>query len=72
MGSSRDWAAKGVYLLASKRSSRQLRAHPSQQSGRHGRAAIAIPARANRASLGLTVKASFEIQIGDDLSRCQK
>ena len=43
-GSSRDWAAKGVLLLGREsRHRRKLRAHPSHQSGRHGRAAAAIP-----------------------------
>jgi hypothetical protein len=39
-GSSRDWAAKGTLLLGVQgRGGAQLRAHPPQQSRRHGRAA---------------------------------
>ena len=55
-GSSRDWAAKGTLLLGRARGHRRkLRAHPPQQSGRHGRAAAANSCRARRReSLGLT------------------
>ena len=45
-GSSRDWAAKGTQLLGVTRGDRgKLRANPSQQSGRDGRAAAGVPAR---------------------------
>jgi aconitase A len=45
-GSSRDWAAKG--RAPGRRGShrrRRLRAHPSPEPGRHGRVALAVPAR---------------------------
>ena len=45
-GSSRDWAAKGH--AAARREGgdrRELRAHPPQQPGEHGRAAAAVQAR---------------------------
>ena len=49
-GSSRDWAAKGTMLLGVQgRDRRELRAHPSLESHRHGRAAAAVPGRAERA-----------------------
>ncbi len=42
-GSSRDWAAKGTQLLGREGRHRQeLRAHPPQQPGGHGRAAAAV------------------------------
>ncbi len=48
-GSSRDWAAKGPYLLGVRAViAESLRAHSSQQSGRHGHLAVAISARPNR------------------------
>ena len=48
-GSSRDWAAKGTLLLGVQGGHRrELRAHPPQQSGRHGRAAAAVPAGRER------------------------
>ena len=46
-GSSRDWAAKGH--AAARREGRhrgELRAHPPQQPGQHGRPAAAVPGRA--------------------------
>jgi aconitase_1: aconitate hydratase 1 len=45
-GSSRDWAAKGT--VSARRQGcdhRKLRAHPSLQPDRHGRAAAAVPGR---------------------------
>ena len=54
-GSSRDWAAKGTLLLGVQRGHRrELRAHPSQQPGEHGRAAAAVRGGRDAASLGLT------------------
>ena len=48
-GSSRDWAAKGPLLLGvARRHRRELRAHPPQQPGRHGRPAAAVPGRRER------------------------
>ncbi len=45
-GSSRDWAAKGTKLLGVARGDRRkLRAHPSLQPRRHGRAAADLRAR---------------------------
>ena len=45
-GSSRDWAAKGTMLLGIKAvGGRELRAHPSQQPGGHGRAAADLHQR---------------------------
>ncbi len=45
-GSSRDWAAKGTRLLGVRAVDlRELRAHPSLQSRRHGRAAADLRAR---------------------------
>ena len=52
-GSSRDWAAKGTQ--AARRAGgdrRELRAHPPQQPGRHGRAAAAVPAGRERRLAG--------------------
>ena len=44
-GSSRDWAAKGTYLLGRpRRAGRQLRADPPQQSRRHGHPAAGASA----------------------------
>ena len=48
-GSSRDWAAKGTLLLGVQGGDRrELRAHPPQQPGQHGRAAAAVPGRRDR------------------------
>ena len=45
-GSSRDWAAKGTLLLGvASRHRRELRADPSLQPGRHGRAAATVQIR---------------------------
>ncbi len=45
-GSSRDWAAKGTKLLGVRAViARVVRAHPSLQPGRHGRAAAAVRRR---------------------------
>ena len=45
-GSSRDWAAKGTLLLGVQGGDRrELRAHPPQQPGEHGRAAAAVHGR---------------------------
>ena len=69
MGSSRDWAAKGT--LPARRQSRhrrKLRAHPPQQSGRHGRAPAGLQKRRNRATRSdLTGEETFEIVIDDSL-----
>ncbi len=49
-GSSRDWAAKGTNLLGRESGDRAVvRAHPPQQSCRHGRPAPAIQGRRKRA-----------------------
>ena len=46
MGSSRDWAAKGTFLLGVKAViAGELRAHSPQQPGGHGRASAAVPER---------------------------
>ena len=62
-GSSRDWAAKGT--AAARRASRHrrvLRAHPPLEPDWHGRAAPAVPRRAERReSLGLTGDETFDI-----------
>ncbi len=73
MGSSRDWAAKGVYLLGAKAVIAESfeRIHRSNLVGmgvlplqyRHGQ---------NRSSLGLTGTGTFDIQIGDDLKPLQE
>ena len=48
-GSSRDWAAKGTQLLGVKAViAQELRAHPSLQPGRHGRAAVPVQGRGQR------------------------
>ena len=61
-GSSRDWAAKGTLLLGVRAvDRRELRAHPPQQPGEHGRAAAAVPAGQTAASLGLTGTEMFAI-----------
>ena len=62
-GSSRDWAAKGTLLLGVAGGHRQeLRAHPPQQPGRHGRASAAVRAgRGRRHRSGSTGKETFDI-----------
>ncbi len=68
MGSSRDWAAKGVYLLGVKAVIAESfeRIHRSNLVGM-GVLPLQFQKGQNRASLGLTGIGSFEIQIGDDL-----
>ncbi len=54
-GSSRDWAAKGVQPArrATPWSSRDLRAHPPLEPGRHGRRPCTLEEGTTWASLGL-------------------
>ncbi|HEX4793895.1 MAG TPA: aconitate hydratase [Humisphaera sp.] len=68
MGSSRDWAAKGVYLLGVKAVIAESfeRIHRSNLVGM-GVLPLQFQRGQNRASLGLTGEGIFEIQIGDDL-----
>jgi aconitate hydratase len=68
MGSSRDWAAKGVYLLGVKAVIAESfeRIHRSNLVGM-GVLPLQFQRGQNRASLGLTGTGSFDIQIGDDL-----
>src|SRR3712207_921419 len=68
MGSSRDWAAKGVYLLGIKAVIAETyeRIHRSNLVGR-GVLPLQFLRGQNRASLGLTGTGTFEIMVGEDL-----
>jgi aconitate hydratase len=69
MGSSRDWAAKGVYLLGVKAVIAESfeRIHRSNLVGM-GVLPLVYKKGQNRSSLGLTGLGTFEIEIGNDLS----
>ena len=68
MGSSRDWAAKGVLLLGVKAVIAETyeRIHRSNLVGM-GVLPLQFQRGQSRSSLGLTGTGTFEIQIGDDL-----
>jgi aconitate hydratase len=68
MGSSRDWAAKGVYLLGVKAviAESYERIHRSNLVGM-GVLPLQFLRGQNRASLGLTGTGTFEILVDDDL-----
>jgi aconitate hydratase len=68
MGSSRDWAAKGVYLLGVKAviAESYERIHRSNLVGM-GVLPLQFKKTQTRASLGLSGEETFEIQIGEDL-----
>ncbi len=68
MGSSRDWAAKGVYLLGVKAviAESYERIHRSNLVGM-GVLPLVYKKGQNRSSLGLTGLGTFEIHIGNDL-----
>src|SRR4030088_3251985 len=68
MGSSRDWAAKGTYLLGVKAVLAESfeRIHRSNLVGM-GILPLQYQKGQNRASLGLTGLGTFDIQIGQDL-----
>jgi aconitate hydratase len=72
MGSSRDWAAKGVYLLGVKAVIAESfeRIHRSNLVGM-GVLPLQYKRGQNRASLGLTGTGTFEIQIDDALRPMQ-
>ena len=62
-GSSRDWAAKGVHAAGREGGDRgELRAHPPDEPGGHGRAAAAVPAGRKPRVLGLTGKETYAIE----------
>jgi aconitate hydratase len=69
MGSSRDWAAKGVYLLGVKAVIAESfeRIHRSNLVGM-GVLPLQFKRGQNRSSLGLTGLGTFDIAVGDDLS----
>jgi aconitate hydratase len=73
MGSSRDWAAKGVYLLGVKAviAESYERIHRSNLVGM-GVLPLQFLRGQNRASLGLTGIGTFEILVGDDLKPLQE
>jgi aconitate hydratase len=73
MGSSRDWAAKGVYLLGVKAviADSFERIHRSNLVGMGVLPLVYRPGQ-SRATLGLTGHESFDIQIGDDLKPLQE
>src|SRR4051812_49328885 len=73
MGSSRDWAAKGTYLLGVKAVLAESfeRIHRSNLVGM-GILPLQFLRGQNRSSLGLTGEGSFEIQVGDDLKPMQE
>jgi len=73
MGSSRDWAAKGVYLLGVKAviADSFERIHRSNLVGM-GVLPLMYLKGQNRASLGLNGLGTFEILIGDDLRPLQE
>jgi aconitate hydratase len=72
MGSSRDWAAKGVYLLGVKAAIAESfeRIHRSNLVGMGVLPLQYMPGE-TRESLGLTGTETFEIQVGDDLKPLQ-
>jgi aconitate hydratase len=72
MGSSRDWAAKGAYLLGIKAVIAESfeRIHRSNLVGM-GVLPLVFKKGQNRSSLGLTGLGTFEIEIGDDLRPLQ-
>jgi len=73
MGSSRDWAAKGVYLLGVKAVIAESfeRIHRSNLVGM-GVLPLQFQKGQSRSSLGLTGTGTFEIQVGDDLKPLQE
>jgi aconitate hydratase len=73
MGSSRDWAAKGVYLLGVKAviAESYERIHRSNLVGM-GVLPLQFQRGQNRASLGLTGTGTFEIMVNDDLKPLQE
>src|SRR5205807_9065278 len=68
MGSSRDWAAKGVYLLGVKAVIAESfeRIHRSNLVGM-GVLPLQFQRGQTRSSLGLTGHGAFEMEVGDDL-----
>ena len=70
--SSRDWAAKGVYLLGVKAVIAESfeRIHRSNLVGM-GVLPLVFKKGQNRSSLGLTGLGTFEIEIGEDLKPLQ-
>jgi aconitate hydratase len=72
MGSSRDWAAKGTYLLGVKAVIAESfeRIHRSNLVGM-GILPLQYRKGQNRSSLGLTGVGTFDIEIGDDLKPMQ-
>ena len=73
MGSSRDWAAKGVYLLGVKAVIAESfeRIHRSNLVGM-GVLPLVYQRGQTRSSLGLTGHETFDVQIGDDLRPLQE
>jgi aconitate hydratase len=73
MGSSRDWAAKGVYLLGVKAVIAESfeRIHRSNLVGM-GVLPLQFQRGQNRSTLGLTGTGTFEIQVGNDLKPLQE
>ena len=73
MGSSRDWAAKGVYLLGVKAALAESfeRIHRSNLVGMGVLPLVYKPGQ-TRASLGLSGQESFDIQVADDLRPLQE
>jgi aconitate hydratase len=73
MGSSRDWAAKGVYLLGVKAAIAESfeRIHRSNLVGM-GVLPLVYQKGQTRVSLGLTGTETFDIQVGDDLKPLQE
>ncbi|HSZ55890.1 MAG TPA: hypothetical protein VK797_09530, partial [Tepidisphaeraceae bacterium] len=73
MGSSRDWAAKGVYLLGVKAVIAESfeRIHRSNLVGM-GVLPLQFQRGQTRSSLGLTGVGVFDIEIGDDLKPLQE
>jgi aconitate hydratase len=72
MGSSRDWAAKGVYLLGVKAVIAESfeRIHRSNLVGM-GVLPLQFKKGQNRSSLGLTGVGTFDIAVGDDIQPLQ-
>ena len=73
MGSSRDWAAKGTYLLGVKAVIAESfeRIHRSNLVGM-GILPLQFQRGQTRASLGLTGTGTFDIDVGDDLKPMQE
>jgi aconitate hydratase len=73
MGSSRDWAAKGVYLLGVRAVIAESfeRIHRSNLVGM-GVLPLQFPKGQTRMSLGLSITGLFEIEVGDDLQPMQE